>query len=253
MLKFLRILFATAALVVSSASANAKSAAEYVTDARDYALAPLHWDAGDWRWAGGAALSIAAAYSLDAQVRDHFVGNAAPTHADSHGVRDATPLALLTAGALAVGVLGHHERVTNTGLDMAEAVVLATVSSYALKTLTGRKRPNESLSHDRWGGGDAFPSGHTAAAFAAAKVFSDRLDRDQWAWRALGYGLAGASAYARLDSNVHWLSDVVAGAALGIATGRFVARRDKDDQSRVAFYVAPLDHGAMLGFSVNTQ
>jgi membrane-associated phospholipid phosphatase len=81
------------------------------------------------------------------------------------------------------------------------------------------------------------------------------MPREAWGWRALAYGLAGATAYARLDGNVHWLSDTVAGAALGMATGRFVSGRHDGDArpQRVTMMVAPLDHGAMLNFSVRTD
>ncbi|HNF58226.1 MAG TPA: phosphatase PAP2 family protein, partial [Elusimicrobiota bacterium] len=43
----------------------------------------------------------------------------------------------------------------------------------------------------------------------------------------LAYGLATAVAVGRLYQDQHWASDVVAGAALGIATGKAVRRWDK--------------------------
>jgi PAP2 superfamily len=36
------------------------------------------------------------------------------------------------------------------------------------------------------------------------------------------YGLASAVGYARLNNNVHWASDVLAGAAIGTFVGRTV-------------------------------
>jgi membrane-associated phospholipid phosphatase len=53
---------------------------------------------------------------------------------------------------------------------------------------------------------------------------------------------------------MHWASDTVAGAALGIATGRFVAGRDEGSQhSRVSLWIQPLPGGAQLSFSVDTR
>ncbi len=251
---FHRLVVAAAlvALAAVSAPATARSAGDYAADLKDYVVAPLHWDGHEWRWAGGAALSVAAAYSLDNSVRDHFAAGGVPAGEDPHSARDAAPLALLTVGSFAIGVLRHDKRLTNTGLDMGEAVVLGTLSSFAFKKLAGRERPNETSSRGSFGsGGDGFPSGHTTAAFAAAQVFADRMPRDQWGWSALAYGLAGATAYARLDSNVHWVSDTVAGAALGIATGRFVSGRGGPGHSRVQFWVAPLHHGALLTFAID--
>ncbi len=233
-------------------SALAKSPADYWTDAKDYVAAPLHWDSTDWRWAGGAVVSIAAAYSLDNSVRDHLAPNGVSIKANSGSVGDAIPLAAMLVGTFAMGILRHDQQTTNTAWDMGEAVVLGSLSSLALKTLIGRQRPNATASPSRFGkNGASFPSGHTTAAFAAAQVFADEMPREQWGWRVLAYGLAGATAYGRMDSGAHWLSDTVAGAALGIATGRFVANRSRENQSKLSVWVAPLDRGAIVTFSVD--
>jgi membrane-associated phospholipid phosphatase len=229
----------------------AKSAAEYWTDTRDYIAAPLHWDASDWRWAGGAVVSIAAAYSLDEKVHDHFVPDGT-TVTDHNSLRDALPLATLFAGTYAFGKLHHDDGASNSVWDMGEAVALGTLSSQAFKLLIGRERPGETDSPHRFGhGGDSFPSGHTTVAFAAAQVLADEMPQEQWGWKVFAYGLAGATAYARLDSNAHWLSDTVAGAALGISTGRFVSHRGGNKRSKFALWLAPLDHGAMISFAVD--
>ncbi len=137
---------------------------------------------------------------------------------------------------------------------MGEAVLLGTLSSQAFKLLAGRERPYEATSPGRFRhGGSSFPSGHTTAAFAAAQVLADELPRDQWGWRILAYGLASATAYARMDSNAHWLSDTVAGAALGIATGRFVSSRSPDENSRISVGVAPAYRGAVVTFVIEIK
>jgi membrane-associated phospholipid phosphatase len=85
-------------------------------------------------------------------------------------------------------------------------------------------------------------------------VFADSRPPGEWQWRTLAYSLAVATAYARVKDNMHWTSDVVAGAALGIATGRFVSgREDSARRSRVWFYPEPLDKGAMLSFSIDPR
>lgn len=234
--------------------AVAKSPAEYLTDVKEYTLAPLKWDAADWRWAGGAAMSVAAAYSLDLSVRDRFAPSGTATTANPDRMRDNLPLAALVVGTFAMGAFRHDQRITNAGWDMGEAAVLGTLSSLAFKTLIGRQRPYETASRSQFGqGSDSFPSGHTTAVFAAAQVFADEMPREQWGWRLLAYGLAGATAYARMDSNAHWFSDTVAGAALGIATGRFIAGRSQENRSKLAWWVAPLDHGALVGFAIDTN
>ena len=252
-----RLFVLSLSLLIVGAGARpvcAKSAGEYAGDLKDYVLSPLHWDEADWRWAGASAVGIAASYTLDNKVRDHFAKGASLTASDPHSTRDAAPLAVLLVGGFALGKLSADKKLSNLGIDMGEAVVLSTLSASAFKAIAGRQRPNKSASHSRFGsGGDSFPSGHVTAVFAAAQVFADRMPREDWGWRALAYGLAGATAYMRLDGNVHWFSDTIAGAALGIASGRFVAGRDRDPQSRVAYSVVPMDHGALLSFNVRLE
>ncbi|MEZ5514519.1 MAG: phosphatase PAP2 family protein [Steroidobacteraceae bacterium] len=255
MTKRLAAIWTTFLLLVACANvAAAKSPREYATGVKDYALSPLHWDSRDWQWVGGAAAGIATAYSLDLRVRDHFVDGTVAPGQDPMQWRDAAPLAALTVGTYFVGRLRHDNGLTHTGTDMVEAVALSALSSLAIKTVVARTRPNETADRADWrNGGDSMPSLHVSAAFAAARVFADRMPREQWGWRMLAYGLAGATAYARLDSNVHWLSDTVAGATLGLATGRFVSGRGAESHSPVSMMIVPVDHGALLTFSLDSR
>jgi membrane-associated phospholipid phosphatase len=57
-----------------------------------------------------------------------------------------------------------------------------------------------------------------------------------------------------LDENVHWLSDTVAGAALGIATAKFVLnRQNAESQSRGTVQIQPVKGGWMVSYSVRTH
>jgi membrane-associated phospholipid phosphatase len=64
----------------------------------------------------------------------------------------------------------------------------------------------------------SFPSGHAASAFTAAMLLRDTPAAPLW------FGLATVVAASRVYTRMHHASDVVAGAALGIALGA-VARR----------------------------
>jgi hypothetical protein len=62
--------------------------------------------------------------------------------------------------------------------------------------------------------------------------------------------MASGTAYARLHGNAHWLSDVVAGAAIGVYTGAFTLNRRYSHVSPVAINVAPTEVGGLsLQFS----
>lgn len=57
----------------------------------------------------------------------------------------------------------------------------------------------------------SFPSGHTATAVGLAIGLAWLFPRGKW----LFLGMALMAAWQRIDSNAHWLSDVLAGAAVG--------------------------------------
>ena len=137
---------------------------------------------------------------------------------------------------------------------MTEAVALASTGAFALKHAFGRERPDATMKKSSWrSGGDSFPSGHTAAAFAAAQVFIDSRPSEEPAWRIAAYSLGALTAYARMEDNMHWFSDTVAGAALGMATGRFVSKRGGEDTPLQSAHLSiqPLKGGAMLGVALD--
>jgi undecaprenyl-diphosphatase len=98
---------------------------------------------------------------------------------------------------------------------LAVAVGLAVSLSTLLKTLTERPRPPHGLVHPL---GSSFPSGHAtyagAMGVALVLLFTVPGVRRRWWWLLAGAGVAGM-AWSRTYLEVHWLSDVVAGALLG--------------------------------------
>jgi membrane-associated phospholipid phosphatase len=77
-------------------------------------------------------------------------------------------------------------------------------------------------------------------------------DEYRWIRRIIGYGVASATGYVRVSENVHWLSDSVAGAALGIATARFVLSR-QGAQDRVSLQFQPVKNGWLISYSIRTH
>jgi membrane-associated phospholipid phosphatase len=68
----------------------------------------------------------------------------------------------------------------------------------------------------------SFPSGHTAEAFVSAEfLHQEYKQRLHWSIIASGYAVATSVAFLRMYHNKHWLSDVVAGAGIGMASTRF--------------------------------
>ena len=198
-------------------------------DAKLYFTAPLRWDGSDWLFFGGSVAAIAVAHEYDGRVRTQLapVGPAGVMGSDTNSIRDAIPAASLVVGTWVVSEFTSDSFAHTEAYTMLEAAGFSTVTAEALKYAAGRERPDQTTDPNNWrDGGSSFPSLHTTAAFAVGTVFAESGNDDyRWLRRALGYGMASATAFLRVHENQHWLSDTVAGAALGIATGRFSTHR----------------------------
>jgi len=222
-------------------------------DAKAYFTAPLHWDKDDWLFFGGTVAALAVTHEVDDDVRDHFTHGSsnALSGDDPHGVDDAIPAAVLVAGTwLLAGLYDDPAGWRELG-SMLESSTLTLVSSEVFKYSLGRERPNETDDPDRWfAGGDSFPSTHASLAFAIGTVFAESGNNDhRWLRRIVGYGVAGATAYMRVDHNAHWTTDVMAGAALGLTTARFTMNRREGTRTRTTVSLVPSNGGVLLTFS----
>lgn len=129
-------------------------------------------------------------------------------------------------GLVWVAVAGLKARRAGPGRRRAAlALAGAGLTSYsvnrATKRLVRRRRPDLTTSQRpvlpvwvRTPASPSFPSGHTLAAFCTAVVLADGAPE-----AAAGLLLAAAVAASRVHLRSHHLSDVVAGAAIGVATG----------------------------------
>lgn len=221
-------------------------------DIKAYVLAPLRANRPQWVRFGAVVGAIAFAYQFDDDVREHFEAPLLPPgeEPDTRDGDDALPAALALGSTWLAAALMDDDDGRREAGAMLEAAALGTVAAYALKQVAGRQRPFETLDRNGFGeDGDAFPSMHATAAFAIGTVLAESgNDRHRWLRRALGYGLAAGTAYARLDHDAHWLSDTVAGAALGIATARFVRSRRAGADTFAPLSVLPSRDGLMLAY-----
>ena len=134
-----------------------------------------------------------------------------------------------------VSGVGRDNKVSHLGLDLLRAVAVSQAFTHAIKITAQRDRPTGKCC--------SFPSGHAATTFATASVLE----------RHLGYRaalptllIAGYVSASRLHDNVHYASDVLFGAALGIATGWAVVGRH--GRSHFAMMPVPIRGGAMITF-----
>jgi membrane-associated phospholipid phosphatase len=133
-------------------------------------------------------------------------------------------------------VTGSRE-LSSVGADLIRAQVLTQGIVQAGKFATRRQRPDASNAH-------SFPSGHTASAFATATVLKDHYG---WKVGVPAYTFGAYVAASRMSANKHHLSDVVMGAAIGVAAGRTVTLGS--GRARFAMGVAPTLGGAAITFT----
>lgn len=93
--------------------------------------------------------------------------------------------------------------------DAMAAAMMATVVN-GMKYSIDRTRPN--------GSSASFPSGHTATAFMGATLLAHEYGHKSVWIPIAGYSVATATGIMRILNNKHYASDVLVGAAIGIAT-----------------------------------
>lgn len=104
-------------------------------------------------------------------------------------------------------------------LDVAGAGALAWIGAQMVKPLVRRPRPYQAMELVRLvsePSGASWPSGHVAVAWGMAGALDAYLSP---VGRVGAAGLGGLVALSRIYVGVHYVSDVVAGAAIGVTCG----------------------------------
>lgn len=143
----------------------------------------------------------------------------------------------LLAAAATVYTVGRARdlpKVSHVGMDLIRSVAIAEFMTQTLKFSVNRTRPD--------GTARSFPSGHAADTMA----FATALERHaNWKLFVPAYAFASYVAMSRLHDNRHYLSDVMAGSAVGIIAGRTVTRHGRENYP-VA--LVPVQGGAAIMF-----
>ncbi|AWG24926.1 phosphatase PAP2 family protein [Flavobacterium kingsejongi] len=151
----------------------------------------------------------------------------------------------------AMGIQGKNNLKDRT-IIMATSYVIMSSSVLALKSITHIERPDGSSNN-------SFPSGHTATAFAGAEfMWQEYKDKSIW-YGISGYAVATGTGLFRMYNNRHWLTDVAAGAGIGILSTKiayWVSPYLKDKlfggskEKNVSSMIAPFYNGNQLGCAV---
>ncbi|HKV74019.1 MAG TPA: phosphatase PAP2 family protein [Gemmatimonadales bacterium] len=209
----------------------AAQAAPQPADSDSVAAGPRFHQKAIRPWHAAVALGGIAAISLLDQPIHHASQQRNDSKDDAAGIfrHFGQPEVYVTVGlgTIATGLIAGNNRITMAGVRISSAVLLAGGTTVIIKRIVGRWRPYQT--DHAWQFSpfdkdyDAFPSGHTSVAFALATSASDEIHRT-WATIPL-YIIATGTGLSRLNDDKHWFSDVVAGAALGFTSAKFVNGR----------------------------
>ena len=150
-------------------------------------------------------------------------------------------VAFVAAGAL---FLGNDDQLGHTFWQSADAAGFAGLSAQVLKYAFSRARPIQGNNPNAWfqgHGHQSFPSGEvTLQAGWVTPFILDYHHEHPWIW-ALEL-LPVYDGYARMKSQAHWQSDVLAGWLLGSGFGYWAAHR------KIPLLVQILPGGVSVGF-----
>lgn len=129
-------------------------------------------------------------------------------------ISNATPIFIY-----AVGLIKKDSLIKKKGLLIGETFIASAFITIALKNAIKRDRPfvtYPEIEQQTSAGPLSFPSGHTSSAFATATSLS--LAYPKWYVIAPSFLWAGTVGYSRMHLGVHYPSDVLAGALIGIGS-----------------------------------
>lgn len=219
-------------------------------------ISPIHWKGNDLLLFGGTVATTALTMAfLDHGTRewieDHQKTSLTKFSLSVTHLGEAPFLVGLSAVLYAGGEAFKNDGLRMTGLMGLESFCIAGIVVNGIKYLFARARPlsGEGPNSLHWfsfkNKQHAFPSGHSAAAFAVAAVIAGQSRN--FLVGAVSYGLASLVAVSRVNNNEHWASDVLAGSIIGYFIGKKVLILNRSSgKNKPSLTIAPAPGGLAL-------
>ena len=153
----------------------------------------------------------------------------------------------------AMGIEGKNN-LKDRSIILATSYLIMNTTVFALKGITKVERPDGTSNN-------SFPSGHTANAFAGAEfLWQEYKDKSIW-YGISGYIVATGTGLFRMYNNRHWLTDVAAGAGIGILSTKaaywlFPYVKNTifpSKENKVTSMIAPFYNGKQMGAGMVVQ
>jgi len=194
-------------------------------------LAPFHWRGGDEKWTIPLGLSLATLIATDRHTAGSLDDNPNRLRVskDISYAGSLYSLGGITGAFYLSGKLRHDDHAKETAILATEALIDSTIISQALKGVSQRPRPRvDHSSGEFFDRGSSFPSGHAINSWTFATIVSDEYGPKHPAVRYVSYGLATVVSVSRFTGRKHFLSDVLAGSAMGYGIGHYVYKQHHD-------------------------
>jgi Capsule assembly protein Wzi/PAP2 superfamily len=157
-------------------------------------------------------------------------------------------LGAASGGLLLWSLRTHDPRQRETGLLAGEAILDSLVLTQGIKFAAGRQRPYQGDGQGNFfDAGNSFPSGHSAAAWAAAGILAHEYPGTMT--KLLAYGLATTVSIASVGSKQHFPSDVLIGSGIGWLVSEYVYRTHHNPELGGSAWdpIGALIHGDQIG------
>lgn len=143
---------------------------------------------------------------------------------------------------------GSEDRLGRTFWQSTDALLIGGASTFVLKRIFQRPRPSQVNDPNLWFqgccGNDSFPSGRVTSMAAMVTPFVLEYHKNYpWVWALEALPLY--ASIARLKTQRHWQTDVLAGWAIGTAIGWYTHSR------KVPLLIEILPHGFAVGLHVH--
>lgn len=195
-----------------------------LSDQKEIWTAPVRLERGEAKWIVPSSIGFMALATTDRITGDRM----ARFHRQLKASRIVSYAgSVYGAGAISgtfylFGRMKNNDRARETGLLSAEALINGLIVESALKEVTQRARPLAGSERSEFfDGGNSFPSGHSTQAWAVATIIAREYQGNR-AIQIAAYGTAAAVSVARFTGQKHYISDALAGSALGYAIGKYV-------------------------------
>lgn len=186
--------------------------------------APFHLERSDAKWMIPAGVGWMALVTTDRITGDE-IAKAHRQVALSRDISEMGAVYTLAVGAGTFYLVGRDKnnyRARETGLLTGEALIDSLLVEGALKEISQRARPADGMERSEFfERGSSFPSGHATQTWAVATVIAHEY-KDHPVVQIAAYTVATAVSVARFTGHKHYLSDVLAGSAVGWGIGRYV-------------------------------